>query len=133
MIWKKQPIEKQIATLNSNITPSTVSVSPTYNSNIHNTELTLRTIGKLVTGHLVFSYNSSFAGGDGNQEIITNNNGLPPASVANQMFITCIAGNSAGQTGRVRVTANGHLQFYYSNVRGSAGESYLVSFNYITT
>ena len=126
-------VKSLVSSLNSNITPSAVSVSPTYGSNIHNQELVLQKIGKLVIGYLVFAYNSSFAGGDGMQEIITNNNGLPPASVTNQMFVTCIAGSSAGQTGRVRVTGNGHLQFYYSNLKGKAGETYLINLNYITT
>lgn len=131
--WEPVALSREITALTSNITPSAVSISPTYNGNIHNTELTLRTIGKIVIGYLVFGYNSSFAGGDGMQEIITNNNGLPPASVANQMLVTCVAGSSVGQTGRVRVTDNGHLQFYYSNLKGKAGETYLIHLNYITT
>ena len=64
------------------------------------------------------------------QEIITNDNGVPPCVMNAQMPLICVAGTSTGKAGRARVTPSGHLQFYYSNVQGAASETYLIPLNY---
>lgn len=121
--------EASMNAINAKTVPATVGNTPTYNTGITNTELIIRRIGTLITGHLVFAYASSYSGGDGLQEIITNANGIPPGFNV-QMPIICVYGTNAGKVGRVRISTDGKLAFWYSNLLGTAGESYVVPLNY---
>lgn len=121
-----------ITNLNTKVAPQTPSISPTYASHITSQELIIRKSGGMVVGHLIFAFDSSYSGGGGMGEIITNVGGLPKSAVAMQMPIVCVAGTNAGKVGRVRISTDGKLQFWYSNLAGSASETYLIPICYPT-
>lgn len=122
--------QTEVDSIKNKIKPSVPSISPQYAQHVTNADLIVRISGGVAVGYFVFTYDGTFTGGNGLQEIITNVGGLPKSVIAVQLPLICVAGTNSGKTGRVRVDTDGKLSFWYSNIYGTAGETYLIPIHY---
>lgn len=123
MIWKKQPIENQIAALNSKLTPTVVTVQPFG-------QWTDYTGGYYVIGNMVIVQVTAIAGNFGANDYFTMVSSLPAPAAAAALSISTTSDNYKGA--EAYVGADGKL-IVKSGANALTGQRVVVTGIYIKT